>query len=585
LQIAGARRHKQKAGWILMKQTIFILALLLPFAVQAQWTRHSLQQQLDKYTDHFEPEQVDVHLDKQVYFAGDHLWYAIYLNSIPRAASSMSSIAYFEIRSENDSLILRQKTRCKNGLGHGDLVIPRQLPTGTYKIAVYTLWMKNAQEAFTRSLAVINLDIAPVEFIKPAPSIISVSAHDTRKVNFSVRNARSVFVADHQDVFFFSTLNENPKGEFEVDISQANGSWIYLVAMDAEGHALESKSLLRSTSAGVSVRPARTSIAPRDRNEATIELLDEAGRPMAANVSVSIFPKAARLESPAEMSSPDFLSGLRTEMNSREVFIYPASERTLPPVSFSARGLKPGGLNTDSTTLRAILNDIGVKKKVMRVFESPQDLIPEPNYLLQANNTYMPRDYSNLSTLPEFLREIVPMVRVRKSKAGRKLYVRNSDNPSNIYFFKEPALILVDGAKIDDVERLLALPLHEIESIGVLWGINEINKSGLFSLADYGVVSVQTRSRTTFPGSQQLFQGLQQPMQFSRVIPELKDSTKPVFTDLLYWNPSIRISGRERISFRASDDLRTWIIEVKGITDEGDPIHALSEFTVTQDNP
>jgi hypothetical protein len=82
-----------------------------------------------------------------------------------------------------------------------------------------------------------------------------------------------------------------------------------------------------------------------------------------------------------------------------------------------------------------------------------------------------------------------------------------------------------------------------------------------------------------------LFQGLHSPIQFIRPISESRDDSKPIFTDLLYWNPSIRINGKERLDFRTSDDLRTWVIEAKGITDEGDPIHAVSEFTVTKANP
>jgi hypothetical protein len=570
-----------------MKKTIAVLALLVSTASYGQGSQQALQHKLDQYTDRFEPEQVDVHLDKQLYFTGDRLWYAIYLNSVPRAESSLSSIVYFEIRSREDSVILRHKIRCKNGFGHGDLLLARQFPTGTYKIAVYTLWMRNAGAVFTRPLSIINLEAAPVEFSNPPPRTMNISRQDARSLSFDVSSAGSVFVSDQQTILFFEKSDDNGRNQLDADISQGVGSWIYLWALDHQGNVKDSRAVPRSSErCRISLRTARKTVGPRDRNEVFLELVDKEGRPISATLSVSVFAKSAEIYGRSgEMEVPNFLGNLDTTMNSREAFIHPVSRQSLDPVLFSARHLIPEGLPIDSARLRVLLNDIGMKKKVMRSFNIMPDLRPEPNYLLPSNNSYFPRDYSSLSTLPEFIREVVPTVRIRKTKSGRKLHVRNSDNPSNIFVFKEPALLLVDGMVIDDAEKALSLPLNDVESVNVIWGINEINRSGLFSLADHGVISIQTRSRTAFAGlPADLFKGLQQPLEFGMPVPA-KDDQRPFFTDVLYWNPETKIIGKHRIGLRASDDLGTWVVEVKGITESGDPFYATTEFTVMQENP
>lgn len=566
---------------------LLFAACLIGTASFGQVTEKLIQQKLDAFNDQFEPEQLDLHLDKKLYFAGDRLWYAVYLNNIPRASSYLSGIVYIEVRSVSDSVIFRQKTRCVNGVGHGDLLLPRQMRSGSYKLAAYTLWSLNAGKAleFSLNIPIINVDLPLDDKIaeQREASIVLTGYDGTGNAGFKVNGPGTFVVADQDRVHFVGEAIAGQSNEFRVDLSRARGSWLSASLMDKDLNLTVHKTIRReSTGYSIVLRPSRAKIRTRERFEIQMEVADNEGRPVTANVSLSVYPKATSSVAVVPTCGPFPPSAIvESKGLSRETFLYPPSQRTLPPLPFSTPKGMPSPANLDAGFVKEVVTSLAMKKKTMRSYGSSLVYRPEVNYLLPANNVYSPSEFNTLPSLPEFIREVVPTVRVRKSKTGRKMFVRNSDNPDNIYFFKQPALLLVDGVVVEDTEKVLALPLDEVESLSVLWGINEVNKAGIFSLADNGIVSIITRSRTAFANSgQELLKGIHQPFLFALPGVEGKDESLPLFTDVLYWNPAIRLNGKDKVSLRASDDVETWIVELRGMTDSGDPIQAQAEFSV-----
>src|SRR6187402_1847867 len=130
-----------------MKQYLFFSLVFFSLMCNAQEDQlvKKAQRILNDYNDLYQPEYIDVNTDKEFYFAGERIWYALHLTNEPYSQSSLSNVAYMEIRDKRDSVIIRQKIKCKAGSGHGEILLPKQLPTGYFKLAAYTLWMKNTR--------------------------------------------------------------------------------------------------------------------------------------------------------------------------------------------------------------------------------------------------------------------------------------------------------------------------------------------------------------------------------------------------------------------------------------------------------
>ena len=123
-------------------------------------TVSSLSMGQSKKEEIYLPEYIDVHLDKDFYFIGDRIWYSLYLTNVPLSVSSLSIVAYVELRDSRDSIVFRQKLKCRDGLAHGDWLVSRKLTTGKYKLTAFTSWQRNTPtNIFTRMLLIVNPDI------------------------------------------------------------------------------------------------------------------------------------------------------------------------------------------------------------------------------------------------------------------------------------------------------------------------------------------------------------------------------------------------------------------------------------------
>jgi hypothetical protein len=94
-------------------------------------------------------EKVYLHLDKQVYFPGDTIWYKAYTVTGRHLLSLISGVLYVELTGPNDSVINRQTLNLFSGTSGGRLVLPAKPGAGNYHIRAYTNWMRNGSAADT----------------------------------------------------------------------------------------------------------------------------------------------------------------------------------------------------------------------------------------------------------------------------------------------------------------------------------------------------------------------------------------------------------------------------------------------------
>jgi TonB-dependent SusC/RagA subfamily outer membrane receptor len=90
-------------------------------------------------------QKVYLHLDKPFYASGELIWYSVYLlEAEQNRLFPENQVLYVELISPEGNLLIQHKIKVWDGRAAGDLLLPRALVTGTYRIRAYTNWMRNA---------------------------------------------------------------------------------------------------------------------------------------------------------------------------------------------------------------------------------------------------------------------------------------------------------------------------------------------------------------------------------------------------------------------------------------------------------
>jgi len=91
-------------------------------------------------------ERIFVHLNTSLLLTGEYFYYKVYcMEGGNRSLSKLSKIAYAELVGAGGNIIFRHKIQLQNGVGYGDFFVPTQVESGSYKLIVYTHWMRNGE--------------------------------------------------------------------------------------------------------------------------------------------------------------------------------------------------------------------------------------------------------------------------------------------------------------------------------------------------------------------------------------------------------------------------------------------------------
>ena len=148
------------AGFRMLFLFFLELILIVPVAFsQNEQVGKNMVNDFNQYRSQNIQEKLYVHTDKDSYISREICWFRIYyMDAFFNAPASLSKIAYVEILDRNNRPMLQQKVSLKPGESNGSIIIPINIPTGTYKFRAYTSWMKNfsPEYFFEKTIRIIN---------------------------------------------------------------------------------------------------------------------------------------------------------------------------------------------------------------------------------------------------------------------------------------------------------------------------------------------------------------------------------------------------------------------------------------------
>ena len=92
-------------------------------------------------------EKIYLHLDKDVYVAGETIWFKAYLLS-DLLPDTISSSIFIDMLDVNGKLVFRRSLPVFNSTASANIDLPDSLPYGYYIMQAYTSWMLNFDPGF-----------------------------------------------------------------------------------------------------------------------------------------------------------------------------------------------------------------------------------------------------------------------------------------------------------------------------------------------------------------------------------------------------------------------------------------------------
>ncbi|HEX8356075.1 MAG TPA: hypothetical protein VF610_01620, partial [Segetibacter sp.] len=138
-----------------MKKWLLFAGLIITafFSVNAQ----TLDSMISVYADQLPQQKVHVHFDKDLYRAGESIWFKAYLFSGFSLAGNSRNF-YAELINDRGTVLQRKVYPVIEAAAAGNFDLPDSLAAGNLIFRGYTTWMLNFDTAFIfqKSIAVVN---------------------------------------------------------------------------------------------------------------------------------------------------------------------------------------------------------------------------------------------------------------------------------------------------------------------------------------------------------------------------------------------------------------------------------------------
>ncbi|UZH54318.1 hypothetical protein JRG66_09985 [Salinimicrobium tongyeongense] len=540
-------------------------------------------------------EKIFVHYNSSLLFPGEYLYYKLYtLEKDTEEFSEISKVAYVELISEDGNSIFKHKLLLKNGQAQGDFFIPTTVPSGNYKLLSYSNWMRNYKSYFAGDIAIINpyrgdssailstsegnLPIfqnfesteTPVTDSKnPVKIILKNAIFDRReKVALKLEGVAGEYSLSVRKRDSISIPKKFTAEDFDLSFPAARQNTDSVFLPEARGNLISGRIVANTPDAA--------------RNLAGKKLaFSLPGKDYILKIATTNKQGKFYLNLDEAYDTPEALMQiLGGEAENYEIRLDPLPQINAPELEFANFRITPA--------MKENILDRSVQVQIENAYYSVKPdtlkiLAEKEPFYSQEPTVYNLDDYTRFPTIKETMVEIVMFAHLAKGKDGSEFVINQTDGATNFYL---PALLIVDGAMVQDHDLLINYPAKYVKSIKILRD-NFFLGSHIFS----GIVDVETIEGNFSESLNQDY--------IKRVAMKLPEAGKNYFKqsyaassgnplsripDLrtqLLWKPSVEIDASEEvIEFFTSDVPGNYEIHLEGFTNSGEPVSVKKVFSV-----
>jgi hypothetical protein len=549
-----------------------------------------------------------VHIDREVYVAGENMFFKLYVTPCNNLKSGqISSIGYITLRNQKMN-ILNLIVKLKGGSSFGYIYIPDTLKSGMYELVAFTNYMKNFDESiyFRKELLIVNrFDKTLDEFYsrdsggviqKPllinTSSIQNTSSESLRlilqKDSFKTREKIRVGIQWNNNKLKQGLLNSSLTVRAITPLTHIPIEPITVVAdtlKTAEGkNQFWNKDPYYPEENGVYIKGQISSIDSKLLKEQCL--------------FISTFDTIANLQYTFSNDSGKFQflldnyyigksivlkiwendnnSGKKIELEDKFAF----HNSFIPRIPEMNVNLKKYIFS--SQDLVQINKMYHAGKNLLYEPETKSEKVFVPSLFFNPGTVVDPSNYIPLDNFSEITANILRGFVLRKSKGIYNVFL--FDNLTKAMFDK-PAPIFLDGIYINNASQILSLNSDDIKKIEFC---NSRRMKGILEFP--GLVSIITREQkpdySRYNSNALIFKidGYSNKAYYqSTSYDKVSNGTHlPDFRQLLYWNPELNLKQGETsyIEFNSSDYISEYLVELRGFTSEGKPVSAYTRIKV-----
>lgn len=519
-------------------------------------------------------ERVFVSTDKDIYLAGEDVWYSLYcFDEKSGNHSDLSDVAYLQFVS-NDGVAATAKGALIRGRGCGRFRIPMTLPTGNYSIVSYTKC--DGGDA-----------LGP--FNGKVISIFNTST--TARVQGGV-------VSRGQDRAV--AYESESKGDVQINIGLSEDGVVPILIENGENENLDlSISVfhldeLEEMSGGYNT----TSLLERKGDFGKVDEIDYAGEIVTVHVEGRGGESVAgRYVYMSAMGNTDdvYVNKIREDgtalfhtgniMGKRDLVFEVEGDTTstiIEPVVKIKEG-EFGRVVSEIPPLEIVpemeraLVERGRRMQISRRFEADTlwEMCQKKDNSFLGNTAplvYNLDDYTRFQNLEEVLREYVDYVRVRRSGGVEEIKV--------LWESQTKCLALLDGIPVSDHSVILGIDQHLIKQIVVYpkrYMLNHFMFDGVVNFITYkgDMAGVRLPRNVSIVG----FEGVSWPQAFLGM-KAASEKGYPNFLSTIYWNPIVDIPANGEFEFKCilPQYEGKFKLVVEGLTESGREVYSSRIF-------
>ena len=583
-----------------MKTVLFIILILLSTFRPVSAQKNDIL---------FKPERVYLHTDRNIYIAGEYLFYTLYLQG---NHDHMSKFAYLLLRDQNNWLVSNVRLEINNQIAFGSIYLSDTLSSGIYQIVCYTNCMRNESEEvyFTKEIVIANRFDEKMDLFT-SPNNAGASDTSSGRRSGLMNTNENLIIHLNKQVFYqrekislsieSNIIPDNAITRLSVSISEI------IQGIPDEPSISEYFDNNNKSSFMDGSNQNHFSFIPEINGPVIQGKVLPATQSGKGNDSLKINAKNALKSYTILVSTVDSIVNMQftttDSLGSFGFLLNPYYDGKELIVRLK-ENVNSNIFSDDKLSLiqpftpSEIYNVPGVKDylirsgkivQVRKFYREQAKIITEkefvpsktiPRVYYKPYSTIFPSDFLELKDFVEISKEIVPALKVRKIDG---IFVSRYPNLQDQTHINVEPTIFLDGVQIDDVNQIINLgtnKINRIESLPVVRFYGEMSFPGILAVfsKDHEINNIQFKT-PTIKYQTLSSQSYTKPEPFK---PNDNNKHIPDLRQLLLWEPEIILKKNEKLQIECytSDLHGKYRICIQGITSEGLPVNGSAIITV-----